>query len=327
MKRLAALPFALLLIAPPAISLAHAEVLSLKWDNDLLAGEDGHYTNGLEFAWGFIADEQHWTQRFSRAIPLWSGDASAVSYRFGQQMYTPEKIDVRALQPDDRPYAGYLYAGLSLYKRHQSGAVRVAESLGFDVGIVGPAAGAKPIQRGVHEVTGSDRPEGWGNQLGNEPILSLTYQRAWWLHHGLGDGLAFEYGPNLGFAVGNLYDYLSLGLGVRIGNRLDGLFATPGNAPYSSFEPLFTTGPGLGWYLFAGANGRFMAHNLLLDGNTFESSHSVDRRSWVNDLTLGGALTFDSWNLALTLTNRSREFEGQDGDDTLGNLTLSTWLR
>lgn len=29
-----------------------------------------------------------------------------------------------------------------------------------------------------------------------------------------------------------------------------------------------------------------MAHNLLLDGNTFEDSHSVDRREWVSDFQL-----------------------------------------
>ena len=54
-----------------------------------------------------------------------------------------------------------------------------------------------------------------------------------------------------------------------------------------------------------------MAHNMLLDGNTFEDSHSVDRREWVGDAKLGVALTSSRWQLAFASVWRSREFRGR----------------
>ncbi|WP_253272910.1 lipid A-modifier LpxR family protein [Halomonas sp. PR-M31] len=88
----------------------------------------------------------------------------------------------------------------------------------------------------------------------------------------------------------------------------------------------FVPDAGFGWYGFLGTEGRFMAHNLLLDGNTFESSHDVDRREWVGDLTAGVVFSWDRFQVALTNVWRTREFESQDEADQFGSITLSTWL-
>ena len=66
-----------------------------------------------------------------------------------------------------------------------------------------------------------------------------------------------------------------------------------------------------------------MAHNMLLDGNTSEDSHSLDRRPWVGDAKLGLALIWNRWQLAFANVWRSREFEGQREHDQFGSLTLS----
>ena len=41
-----------------------------------------------------------------------------------------------------------------------------------------------------------------------------------------------------------------------------------------------------------------MTHNMLLDGNTFEDSHSVVLREWVGDSKVGVALNWSRWQLA-----------------------------
>jgi len=316
-----------LLLASLATAASADGLFSLKVENDSLsAGGDGHYTNGIEGIWAFEPADGHWTRRFAEVLPGWSaGSLDGVAYRFGQQMYTPNEIGVEKLIEDDRPYAGLLYGGVSLFENIQHDGWRQADSLHLDVGVVGPASGADEFQRGFHDLIASEKPEGWDNQLENEPIVNLAYERAWVFQQRLA-GLEVEYGPSAGFALGNLYTFASSGLGLRLGEGLDRSFGIPAVAPAHGGQSSFQPGQGFSWYAFANVEGRYMARNLLLDGNTFEDSHSVDRREWVGDAQVGAALTWDRWQLAYTYVWRSDEFEEQDSSDQFGSLTLSTWL-
>jgi lipid A 3-O-deacylase len=38
---------------------------------------------------------------------------------------------------------------------------------------------------------------------------------------------------------------------------------------------------GFGWCLFASFEGRAVARNIFLDGNTFTDSHSIDKKTFV----------------------------------------------
>lgn len=316
-----------LLLACLATPASADGLLSLKVENDAFSGgDDGHYTNGVEFIWSFEPPAEHWTRRLADALPGWSAsDLDGVAYRFGQQIYTPNDIGSERLIENDRPYAGLLFGGLSLFDDERLDGWRQTSSLHLDIGMVGPASGAEEIQRGFHELIASEKPQGWDNQLENEPIVNLAYERSWVLQHRL-NGLDFEYGPSLGFSLGNLYTYASSGVGMRFGEGLDRSFGIPAVAPARSGQAFFKPGQGFSWYVFASLEGRYMAHNLLLDGNTFEDSHSVDSREWVGDAQLGFALTWNRWQLAFTNVWRSDEFEEQDRHDQFGSLTLSTWL-
>ncbi len=321
----AGLPLALLFALSP--TLAAADALSLKIENDLLAsGDDGHYSNGFELFWSFEPDNAHWSRRLAGSLPGWRTDeVDNVAYRFGHQIYTPNDIERAGLIEDDRPYAGLVFAGLSVFGDVPHQGWREAKGLHLDIGLVGPGAGAEKIQRQVHKATDSDEPKGWDHQLENEPFVNLAYTHRWLLQQRLG-GLEFEYGPGLGLAAGNLYTYASGSLGLRFGQRLGRSFGIPAVTPASSGSQFFTPAESFGWYGFAELEGRYMAHNMLLDGNTFEDSHSVDRREWVGDAKVGLALTWSRWQLAFATVWRTHEFEGQDEHDQFGSLTLSTWL-
>lgn len=302
-------------------------LLTLKVENDLYsAGGDGHYTNGIEGIWAFEPADGHWSRRFAEVLPGWSASSLVgVAYRLGQQMYTPEDIETETLIKDDRPYAGLLLGGISLLNESQHDGWRLAESLQFDVGIVGPASGAEVIQRNFHELIASEKPEGWKHQLHNEPVVNVGYERSWRIQQSLA-GLEVEYGPSAGFALGNLYTYASSGLALRFGDGLERSFGIPSVAPAHGGRSSFQRDQGFSWYTFAAVEGRYMAHNLLLDGNTFEDSHSVDRREWVGDAQVGAALTRDRWQVAYTYLWRSKEFGEQDRFDQFGSIVLSTWF-
>lgn len=308
-------------IAAPA---AMAEgMLSLKVENDMFASsDDGHYTNGVELNWTFAAQEGHWTHRVGDWMPdFLISSVDGVSYRLTHQIYTPDDIRRDTLATGDRPYAGVMLGGMSLHEERRLDGGRRLSDLNFDVGLVGPATGAEQLQRGMHRITDSRRPRGWDHQLDNEPIVNASYRRQWWSAHRVGS-LELEQGPSVTGALGNLYTYAGVGYGMRLGKELERTFGTPAVSPSPGGRKYFTPSEAFGWYLFASLEGRYMARNLLLDGNTFEDSHSVDRREWVGDVLLGAALTWERWQLTYTNVWRSDEFSGQDGHDKFGSLTL-----
>ncbi|WP_239495260.1 lipid A deacylase LpxR family protein [Salinicola halophilus] len=302
-------------------------ILTLKSDNDIFAsGGDGHYTNGFEASWTFRPARDHWTRNVADIVPGWDRDSlSAASYRFGQQIYTPEDIDVSDRIEDDRPYAGLLYAGMTLFSDEQAAGWRYTSGLYLDAGLVGPGAGGKDVQKNFHQLIGSEEPEGWHNQLNNEPFINVAFRKTWWKQARL-NGWETEYGPSAGFAAGNLYTYAAAGLGIRLGEGLEESFGIPAVAPSQGTRVFFDKDSGFNWYLFANVEGRRMFQNMLLDGNSFEDSHSVDRRHWVGDAQAGVALSWDRWQVTYSALWRTREFDGQDNADRFGSVTLSTWL-
>lgn len=308
--------------------MAHAETLfSVQSENDAYVGAgDGHYTNGFKLSWAVETGADHWSADIGRAIPGWGAtDVVGMSYRVGHRMYTPTRITLSTPQPDDRPYAGVLYAGAAIHGVTRHNGWHETRSLHLDAGMVGPSSQAEWIQETFHQHIAGDDPQGWDHQLSDEPFLNLGYEHGWVDRRSLG-ALDFEYGPTAGFALGNLYTYGSGGFALRIGKGLDRCFGIPSIAPAQGQRAFFRRGEGLGWYLFAAAEGRYMAHNMLLDGNTHKDSPSVERKPWVADAQVGFAVNWDRWQLAYTVAVRSEEFETQDGTDSFGSLTVSMWL-
>jgi hypothetical protein len=69
--------------------------------------------------------------------------------------------------------------------------------------------------------------------------------------------------------------------------------------------------------------GRAIARNLFLDGNTFQSSRSVDKENFVGDAILGAAITFDRMRIAFTHVIRSREYKTQTKEARFGAVDVS----
>jgi len=79
-------------------------------------------------------------------------------------------------------------------------------------------------------------------------------------------------------------------------------------------------------YVFAGLEGRLVLQNVFLDGNTFRSSHSVDKEELVGEFRLGLAWEHDGFRFAYSHVHRSEEFEEQHVGQTYGSLTAE-WRR
>ena len=236
----------------------------------------------------------------------------------GQSIFTPQKLKLIPPNPLDRPYAGWLYTGGSLAQETAGVQLDTFEFLG---GVVGPSSGGKAVQCGFHSTLGQSCPIGWSYQLKDEPAFLASWERKWKFGVGFGDGFGVDVIPALGVTAGNVYTYGSAGALFRFGRSLSSTWGPTRVRPAPSGSSFFSPdpqGPAWGFDFFAGVEGRAVAYNVFLDGNTFVSSPSVKHQVFVADLVAGAEIfTQYGSRLAFTLTKRTQEFPNQPGHGDL----------
>ena len=302
--------------------------ISLSVENDVLGGgTDRFYTSGVRLTYFNLNTEVPYAvDKAASAIPTFDlNETTSTFFTLGQNIYTPEDIEVSANQDDDRPWAAFLYGSVGASTLNDNH----IDEFELTLGVVGPEALGEQTQKLVHtHVTpDSPTPKGWSNQLDFEPGLVLSAGRRWpKFVQGRFAGLKLQGEPNINVSVGNIYTYAGTGFSLTLMPD-DGTFrdkpprvrpAMPGSGYFETPED------GFGWALFAGVDGRAVARDIFLDGNTFKDSHSVDKKHFVADATAGIAFTLDRYRLAYSINARSKEFDGQDKPAVFGSLTLST---
>jgi lipid A 3-O-deacylase len=307
--------------APPA---PDRGILVLEYENDLFAGKDRYYTSGMRAGWitpdagvpGLLRD-------LGNLIPFFpgTGDIKA-SWSIGQSMYTPKDITLDPPDPDDRPYAGWLYASGGLAE--ETG--QRLDRLQLTVGIIGPASLAKQTQTEIHRVMGSPVPQGWDAQLGNEVTLMVSYERQWRARvRTAEEGWRIDLTPHWGATLGTPFTLVNTGLTLRAGRDLPHDYGPPRIQPALPGSGLFIPRARWGWYVFAGVDTRAVAYNVFLDGSTFRSSPGVDRRPFVGDAQVGAVVSLGRARLAYTHVYRTRDFYDQAEREDFGALSMS-WL-
>lgn len=79
---------------------------------------------------------------------------------------------------------------------------------------------------------------------------------------------------------------------------------------------------GIKGYVFAAGEVRAVARSIFLDGNTFTSSHSVEKQPVVFDAQAGLALMIDHLQITFTNIFRTREFNEQPRPDDFGAVSI-----
>ena len=283
--------------------------------------QDRHYTQGLKAIYS-----QPWQDApFSQWLPhvgISPATSNTVVWILGQSIFTPEDNRAANLIKNDRPYAGWLYAGAALQRRGLTArGTPVLESFDLDLGVVGPQALGEEAQNTLHSWRHLPQFEGWGHQLKTEPDFVLKYGRAWKL--GLeNDTCHFEFIPNIGTQLGTLRVSGNAGLAVRFGFNLPDDFGIQ-----TIDSPLvISSGPArsqFSLYLFAQAEANVVGRNVFLDGNLYQSSPSIRKKTLVGDYLYGVGLTpCRHFELSWSFDVRTYEFTGQQANDQFGSVAL-----
>lgn len=313
---------------------------NLYFENDLFSETDQQYTNGIRVSWvspeieSFLDDPDlpQWMRSANRwlapldpePVSLGNDVSRRLIFSLGQQIYTPKDRDRRTLDPDDRPYAGWLYAGFGYHTQTR----RRMNSFEVNLGMIGPAALGEDAQDFIHDLRGFETFQGWDNQLNNEPGIQLIYEHKYrWLRHRIQPGWEQELLLHAGGSLGNVATYLNGGFEYRVGYRLPHDFGTSALRPGGDNSVPGRGDPRLkhqwGIHAFVSLDARYVARDIFLDGNTWRDSHSVERKPWVGDAAYGIAATYGRWKLSYARVSRTRQFEQQTDNHNYGSLAVS----
>lgn len=304
---------------------------SFTLENDLIAGTDRDYTNGALISYIGPANDLPFFADWAPAQLTWLTTAKKwhITYGLGQNMYTPEDTTLDPPDPQDRPYAGFLYGSIGLVadERHSDGEPRQLDVLALDIGIVGRHSLAKETQKFVHRVIGAQDPRGWDSQLGTEVGVRLMYERSWrasqkWDLPVI--PLEGDISPHVGFSLGNVETYGAVGLSFRLGEDLGDDYGPPRVRPALSGPGFFKDIDGFSWYVFGGVAGRLVARDLFVEGSTFQKSAGADLEHLQLDIQAGVAVQVGRVEIAFTHVARSPQHSNQERWSRFGSVNLRT---
>jgi lipid A 3-O-deacylase len=291
------------------------------WENDIIGGTDHHYTNGVELS--YLSIEDHlwdWFRSGSSMLPgVDTDDHLRVGVSLGQSLFTPDDTDATLPLPEERPYAGWLYAGVAVIANEGN----QLDTYVLNLGVVGPSAYGEEVQNGFHDLIGDGHANGWANQIEDEFGYQLLYEHRW---RNIGGGkkqmgpLQLDFSPHVGFSVGNVATYANGGITVRLGTDLRNDYGVPRIRPSLPGSSFFQPRDGLGWYIFAGIDARAIAYNVFLDGDASTYDVSIRKETFVYDGQTGLAVMWRGFRFAYTYVIRSQEFEGQEQPDRFGSI-------
>ncbi|MEN8147923.1 MAG: lipid A deacylase LpxR family protein [Campylobacterota bacterium] len=300
------------------------ERINFYFENDVFSNTDSDYSDGsrLSVLMYRTEGEDEWLN-----IPFTDGFERVhfISFSLTQQIFTPDDLTRSDLIVDDRPYAGWLYFETGL---HQSSETDL-DSLSMQIGVIGPASRMKELQSFIHEIIGSEPPQGWDNQLNNELGLQLNYQHKWRYVPQPVLGMESSIVPFVGGELGNIAVKANTGILLRMGWNVPEDFGSSSideageNGIPVRRKCLFTVSKPWSLNFSLASGGTFVARDIFLDGNTFSESHSVEKNYFKGYGSFGLSGRYKNFSLDYIQTYHSTQFNSKKGIHSIGSVVLS----
>lgn len=294
-------------------------------DNDLFAGRenDRDYTGGFAATFsgdsarnGMLSMDRALAALDRRTGPSPHADIGHAR-QFGLMVFTPGDTATRDPVTDDRPYASLFFASNGRVYVEDA---RNAWTSNLTVGVLGlPLAGK--VHNAVHDVMGSERPQGYEHQIsaGGEPTARYSLARHHlWIADPAG---ALDVKTTVQGSVGFLTE-TSAAVSMRVGRF---------NSAWWSFAPElsdYIAAPvpadaqaaragGAELYVFAGARVKARAYNAFLQGQFRDSAveysygeiEPIVAQAWIGVVTQ----VLDQTQLSYSLNYQSAELRDGPG--------------
>lgn len=289
-------------------------------DSFSIPGTDRYYTSGERL--GYVTPTGDLpTPLANLGHAVFGQGAQRLEIDLQQQIYTP--VDTQALDPnpDDLPYSG----DLALHGTIIQDTPTTRSLLQASIGVVGPAALGQTIQNGFHSIIGDTSSKGWHYQLHNEPTLDFLAGRIWREELSSFDNgaVTVQALPQATAQLGNTQIYAQGGVILRIGSGLDSDFGPAVIQPAMTGTDAFTPTQPIVWYVFGGALGRLVAHDLTVQGNDFTNSRGVALSPAQADLEFGAAFIIYNLRVSATEVFETPEFHHEAPAFQYGAISIS----
>jgi len=274
-------------------------------DNDLYTSSknDMYYTNGLELFYRFITQNNN--EKISKEI---------TEFRIGQYLYNPRFINEEAVDINDRPFAGYLFAeaGKSFFYKSES-----VLKTDFQLGFVGPNALGQELQEGFHKIIGYKKVYGWENQIHNALGLQahVMYSKKMFpsKHNDFVD-LHFQSEANLG----TIFTGVSTGFMARFGfkslipiydsNMHDASISSEAQSNIREF------------YFYMAPSVNYQLYDATIEGSMFNDTSPItfDLVPLRFNGEAGLKYRYNNFNISYSFLYRGRELKGDVNDTNRG---------
>jgi len=173
-------------------------------DSYLAGGKDRYYTNGLALNFRTALNEMKFKNKNLNKMIL--------ELEAGQKIFNPQSGSISNSIYVDRPFAGYLYGGVSLNFLFQS---ENNLKLSLNGGTIGPSSLAKEAQELMHKVIGFYEIDGWQWQVNNELAINASAEYNYLINRFANEKVDFT--VNSYINVGNTFSGSGIGLTLRSG--------------------------------------------------------------------------------------------------------------
>ncbi len=278
--------------------------ISFVTENDADFRTDRDYTYGSELSILYKTEEAHY-----------------ISFGIAHQMFTPKDFDKENVDlSKERPYAGYIFFDSGFHTVTNG----ILDSLNIQVGFVGPSTKMDRVQKIIHSLIGSPDPKGWDEQIGDELILQLDFERRWYVKTQKLFGLQSALIPYCGINLGNASTLAAGGFVYTFGWNLPRDFGSR-RIDYRGYNniPLTETKTSKESFVFElWLESDAVARNIFLDGNTFKESVHVKKRNFLLKGGFGLGYRYDRWRFNYLRTYSTKEFVTQSYYHSYGSFLV-----
>ncbi|WP_440874490.1 lipid A-modifier LpxR family protein [Thalassotalea sp. PLHSN55] len=268
---------ALLVVASVVFSYvnqAHANehYWQIQWDNDVLVGTDGNFTNGVALSLGksLVLNKANATparlnliSQFQQVLTFeQEAEHAQISATLSQRIFTPEDFENPQVQIYDRPYAGYVelqsYYGQFSPSRSQKNWLAI--------GYIGQDSGGQYVHETVHDMIGSPAPMGWHYQIEEQVTAQFAYQADYLIfREAFNANKEWELSTYSYSQIGNYKSETNLGLILRSSRQLADSFGflSPHYAHSSDWSSLTDSQ----WLYYGYAHVGYRFNDLTIDGD------------------------------------------------------------